>query len=187
MKKITLIGGAPLSGKTTLSKELSKRDAAIELSSDSVRSWMKQLVSTEDYPGLFYSSNMTAEEFYDVHTTPQSVIDGEIAQGIQVEKGIISLLNSDIGWNHLILEGIAITPEFMERVKKLYSNVEVECIILVDQNNQRIHKRISNRGLWGPLDTYPNSLITTEVKWVILYNQWFLEQAEKYSIEVRYN
>lgn len=64
MQKLTLIGGAPLSGKTTLSRIIAKKDGAIELSTDSVRSWMKQLVRPDEYPGLFYADKMTAEKFY---------------------------------------------------------------------------------------------------------------------------
>ena len=187
MNKLTLIGGAPLSGKTTLARQLTKQDNAVELSSDSVRSWMKQLVTSDQYPGLFYADNMSAEEFYSKHTTPQSVIDGEIAEGTQVERGILSLLNTAITWDHLILEGIAITPQFMKKAITLFPDQAVECIVMVDHNRDRIYERISARGLWGPIDTYPNSLIPKEVEWVVLYNQWFLEQAEKYDISVQYN
>lgn len=38
MKKLTLIGGAPLSGKTTLSRKIAKENGAVELSTDSIRS-----------------------------------------------------------------------------------------------------------------------------------------------------
>ncbi len=186
MNKITLIGGAPLSGKTTLSRRLAKEDDAVEVSSDSIRTWMKQLVTNEQYPGLFYADDMTAEEFYETYTTPQAVIEGEIAEGIQVEKGILGFLKSSITWNHLILEGIAVTPEFMKRVEALYPDQEIEHIILIDEDADRIYRRISSRGLWGPLDTYPNDLIPREVEWVVLYNQWFLEQAEEHEISVQY-
>ncbi len=187
MKKITLIGGAPVSGKTTLSKDLAKHDGAVELSSDSIRSWMKQLVSNKDYPGLFYSDDMSAEEFYQKYDSPEAVVEGEINEGRQVEKGILSFLKSSIMWDHLIMEGIAITPEFMEKIKLMYPEQEVNCIVLVDESKERIRSRISSRGLWGPLDTYPSKLIPTEVEWVVLYNQWFLKQAKKYGIEVQHN
>ena len=187
MRKLTLIGGAPVSGKTTLSQQIAQRDDAVELSSDSVRAWMKQLVTEEDYPGLFYTDGMTAVEFYEKFTTPQAVVDSEIQQGTQVQKGILALLNTAITWQHLVLEGIALSPNFMERVVALYPNIDVECIVLVDQNKERIHQRIGSRGLWGPLDTYPGELIPKEVEWVVLYNEWFREEANKYGIDVRYN
>ncbi len=55
----------------------------------------------------------------------------------------------------------------------------------VDNDKQRIKDRISSRGLWGPIDSYSNSLIPKEVEWVVLYNNWFHEQAEKYKIKVQ--
>ena len=184
MNKLTLIGGAPLSGKTTLSRKIASRDGAVELSTDSIRSWMKSLVSPNDYPGLFYSDNMSAEDFYIKYDTPQSVVDGEIAEGMQVEKGVLALLKTAVTWDHLVVEGIAITPKLMTKIRDEYRDREVECIILVDENRHRIHDRISGRGLWGPLDSYPNSLIPKEVEWVILYNKWFHEQAIEYGIKI---
>ena len=185
MQKLTLIGGAPLSGKTTLSRIIAKKDGAIELSTDSVRSWMKQLVRPDEYPGLFYADKMTAEKFYEKYDTPESVVEGEVNEGVQVEKGLLALLNTAITWDHLVIEGIAITPELMTKIKKEYQDREVECIILVDNDKQRIKDRISSRGLWGPLDSYSNSLIPKEVEWVVLYNNWFHEQAVKYKIKVQ--
>ena len=184
MKKLTLIGGAPLAGKTTLSREIAKKDGAVEVSTDSIRSWMKSLVTPNEYPGLFYTDGMSAEEFYAVYNTPESVVEGEIAEGKQVEKGIVALLETAITWDHLVIEGIALTPELMVRLKNNYQDREVECIVLVDEDVHRIHERIRGRGLWGPLDSYPNSLIPKEVEWVVLYNKWFHEQAVKYGIEV---
>lgn len=185
MKKLTLIGGAPLSGKTTLSKEIASSDGATELSTDSIRGWMKKIVSKKDYPELFYAADMTAIQFYEKYTTPQSVVDGEIAEGKQVEKGITSLLNENLSWSHLVIEGIAITPGFMREIEKEFTDREVELIILADGDRDRIKRRISSRGLWGPLKSYPSSLIPKEVEWVVLYNQWFIEQAEQYGVEIR--
>jgi 2-phosphoglycerate kinase len=187
MKKIMFIGGAPVSGKTTLSRDLAKQSGAVELSTDSIRSWMKQLVSADDYPGLFYADNMSAEEFYKKYDTPESVIEGEINEGIQVAKGVIGFLKSDIKWESLIIEGIAITPELIRKVMAMFPGQQVEGIVLADKDKARIYNRISSRGLWGPLDTYPSTLIPTEVEWVVLYNQWFIGQANKHGIKVKYN
>ena len=183
MKKLTLIGGAPLSGKTTLSRKLAKNNNAVELSTDSVRTWMQSLVSEEEYSDLFYASEMTAEEFYEIYDTPQKVIDGEVNEGKQVEKGILAMLDSAITWDHLIIEGIALSPEFINRLKTKYVDRDIEVIVLVDENKDRIYQRISGRGLWGPLGTYPTSLIPTEAEWVILYNKWFLDQSKEYGIK----
>lgn len=187
MKKLTLIGGAPLSGKTTLSMEIAKNDGAVELSTDSIRDWLKKFVKKEDCPNLFYADGMTAEEFYKKHTTAQSVVDGEIAESKQVEKGLIALLHTAITWDHLVVEGIAVTPSLMKSIEKQFTDRKHEQIIIVDENTKRIEQRIRARGLWGPLDTYPSSLIPTEAEWVILYNQWFKQQAEDFRIDIKHN
>ncbi len=187
MKKLTLIGGAPVTGKTTLFRKIARKDGAVELSSDSIRSWMKQLTQPDEYPGLFYTDNMTAEQFYEKYKTPQSVVEGEVKEGLQVEKGLLALLNTAITWDHLVVEGIGVTPELMSMIKSKYQDRDIECIVLVDEDEQRIKDRISSRGLWGPLNSYPSSLIPREVEWVILYNKWFHKQAEKYEIKVLKN
>jgi len=185
MKKLTLIGGAPLTGKTTLSKKLAKENHAVELSTDSIRAWMKSLVSKDDYSDLFCTFGMTAEEFYEIYDTPQKVVNEEVNEGIQVEKGIIAMLESMITWDHLIIEGIALSPEFMSKLKAKYDDREIETIVLVDLNRDQIHRRISGRGLWGPLESYPNEFIPTEVDWVVHYNKLFLDESKKYNIEPR--
>ncbi len=186
MKKLTLIGGAPLAGKTTLSKKIAKEENAVELSTDSIRSWMKNILNKDDYPDLFCTSGMSAEEFYEKFTTPQSVVDEEIAEGVDVAKGVVALLNTGISWEHLVIEGIAVTPQLIVELKEMFSDREVEGYIVVDTDETRIDTRIRGRGLWGPLDTYPESLIPREVEWVILYNRWFEEQAKKYGVEIKY-
>lgn len=187
MKKLTLIGGAPLAGKTTLSQKIASEDGAVELSTDSVRAWMKKLVSHRDYPELFFTYGLTAEEFYETNETAQMVVDGEVAEGRQVQKGIVSLLQTAITWDHLVIEGIALEPSFMITLQNQFSDREVESYVVADINEERIHERISRRGLWGPIDTYPNEFIPREVEWTLLYNQWFIAEAEKHQIEIRYN
>jgi 2-phosphoglycerate kinase len=187
MKKITLIGGAPISGKTTLSKKIANENDAIELSTDSIRSWMKALVSKAEYPGLFYSDNMTAEQFYVKFDTAQLVVEGEITEGIQVEKGITEFLHSSLTWDHLVIEGIALSPSFMRKLEEQFTDIVFELFIMADEDENRIFERISKRGLWGTLETYPSSLITREVEWVVLYNKWFIKQAKKFNIDIKYN
>ncbi len=183
MKKLTLLGGAPLSGKTTLSKQIAIKDGAVEFSTDSMRDLMQNLVSKENYPGLHYSLGMSAEEFYEKYNTPESVVEGEVTESLQVQKGLVALLNTAITWEHLVIEGIAITPEFIVEVREKYTDREVEAYILIERDAKRVLSRISKRGLWGPLDTYPESLHATEVDWVMAYNKWFEEQAKKYNIK----
>lgn len=187
MKKLTLIGGAPLAGKTTLSKHMAAKDSAVELSTDTIRSWMQKVSSPEQFPDLHFVENHDVDEFYRTHTTPQSVVDSEVREGKEVEIGIVALIQSNLSWLHLIIEGIALSPEFMKRVEKIFPEIEIEQIILADTDIERITKRITERGLWGKKGSYPEKYIPIEAEWVILYNEWFIEQAKSYGIEVSYN
>ena len=179
--KCYLIGGAPLSGKTTLSNLWAAKHQATQLSTDSIREWMKRLTRLEDYPRLFYDYQLDVEDFYRQYDTAQKVMQGEIDQGNDVEKGIEALLKCELTIERLIIEGIAITPEFAVRIQQDLPNIQFEATFLFDDDVERIKKRIYERGLWGPRDSYPDYIKDKEVDWVVLYNDFYRNEAHKHK------
>jgi 2-phosphoglycerate kinase len=178
--KCYLIGGAPLSGKTTLSNLWAAKHQATQLSTDSIREWMKRITQPEDYPRLFYGHELTVEEFYSTYDTSEKVMNQEISQGKDVEKGIESFLMCDLAIERLIIEGIAITPAFAAELQAKRPDMQFETIFLFDDNKERITRRIYDRGLWGPKETYPDYIKEKEVEWVILYNEFYKTEASKH-------
>lgn len=93
-RKVILIGGAPLSGKSTLAKKLSESLHIPWVSTDDIRKWMEQLVRKEDYPDLFYGDGLDTVAFYDKFKTAEEIFQLENKQGDDVQRQIITRSSS---------------------------------------------------------------------------------------------
>ena len=182
LKKCFLIGGAPLTGKSTYANLLASKHQAVQFSTDNVRDWMKKVTKVQDYPRLFYGEGLDVESFYRAYDTPQKVLAGEIDQGEDVEKGVIALLECYLPWEQLVIEGIGITPEFAVTLQEQFPKIEFENTFLFDNDLPRIRERVWQRGLWDLADTYPDYIKEKEVEWVVLYNEFYKEEAKKYNL-----
>jgi 2-phosphoglycerate kinase len=183
-RSVILIGGAPLSGKSTLAKSLSKKLDIPWVSTDDIRKWMQAIARKEDYPGLFYSIGLDAVAFYKKHQTAQSVVDGEVIEGLDVQKGVIAMIDSFWWWDKFIIEGIAISPSFIMQFQESHKDIDVTPIFLVDKDRDNIKKRIGERGLWDKAGTYPDYIKPLELEWVVLYNQHYEQEVSTAGFEI---
>jgi len=183
--QLHLIGGAPLTGKTTLAAKLGKTHRAVVLSTDHIRQWMQGVCNSADYPKvMFTAGGMTAEDYYQVFTTPEAALQEEIAQCKEVEAGILSLLKANPPWPLLILEGIAITPKFASEISRQFPGMSVRTTFLYESDHERIKHRVMERGLWAAADTYSNDVKPLEIDWAIQYNEWFREQVITHNYQL---
>ncbi len=186
IQQLYLIGGAPLTGKSTLAARIaaSKKNAVV-LSTDNIREWMQRTCNRSDYPHLFSSYGLTAEQYYQKFPTAKAALEEEIIQGKDVETGVISLLAiQKLAWEIAVIEGIAVTPNLTRKLKELYAGVTQTTTFLYDDDLDRIKRRVFDRGLWGPSGTYPESIKPIQVEWTILYNGWYRDEAQKYGYDV---
>ncbi len=182
MNKLFLIGGAPLTGKTTLAAKLATREHAVVMSTDNIRDWMRGVGAPDETGHLYTGQQQTAAEYYAVFDTPAKMLAEEIAQAQDTQKGVLVLLEVALPWDRLVLEGIAVTPALIPVLLKRFSHLKLHVTFLYDDNHERIKERVYTRGLWSsPGHTYPDSLKPDEVEWVIGYNEWYKVQAEKYG------
>jgi predicted kinase len=65
LKYCHLIGGAPLSGKTTLAEKLAVKTGAVQFSTDNIRDWMRQVATESEYPSLFEDIKLHVERYYE--------------------------------------------------------------------------------------------------------------------------
>lgn len=177
-RKIFLIGGAPLSGKSTLASELSKRLDIPWVSTDDIRKWMQAVVRKEDYPDLFYDDSPNAVTFYKKYTA-QEVFRLENTQGLDVQKGIVAMIENFWQWDEFIIEGIAISPEFVRKFIDDHKDLEVVPIFLVDKDKENVKNRINKRGLWDAADTYPDYIKPIELEWTILFNNYYEKATQE--------
>ncbi|MCA9387303.1 hypothetical protein KC669_04685 [Candidatus Dojkabacteria bacterium] len=181
MKEYILIGGAPLVGKSTI---VFNYHDYIHVSTDDIRSLMQNLYEPESNEDLFYGYQLNAEQFYDKYKSAQKVFELEKKQAEETQKGVEALIKSDFNWNKILIEGIAITPEFVRKLEKSYSQIKFQTIFLYDNNKERIKKRLFSRGLYDYANKYPDELKFIELEWVILYNAYFKTEAEKYGFKI---
>lgn len=183
MKKLFLIGGAPLAGKTTHASNLAKTvPGAVSISTDNIRDIMRATTSIENFPKLNGPANYTVDKYYDVYSTPELAMREEIEQGEEVEAGIVAYLESNPQPDVVIIEGIAVSPKFCVDIQKRFSSREIHSLILLHKDKNSIEKRIVGRGLWGRAGTYPAKYIPIELEWTYLYDRWFWKQAQNHGV-----
>lgn len=180
MKEYYLIGGAPLSGKSTIVKKLP--DYWV-ISTDDIRSFLHNILKPEDNPDLFYGFGLDAVEFYDKYKDAKTVFDLELKQAQATQIGIDALIKSDFSWNKIAIEGIAVIPEYVSKIMK-DSTIKVNYVFLHDPDANRIEKRIFERGLYDDADNYPDSIKKIEVEWVVMYNEYYKSECEKYNLKI---
>lgn len=142
---------------------------------------MQTLVRQKDYPDLFHSVGIGAAEFYKKHTSPQEVLQLELQEGLDVQKGIAAMIDSFLWWDEFIIEGIAISPSFVKQFQDSHMAITVTSLFLVDRDKENIKKRIDTRGLWGDTGTYPDDIKPAELQWTALFNKYYEREATKYG------
>lgn len=182
VKTLHLIGGAPLTGKSTLSK---KQGYSNCIATDWVESWMKTVAKREDYPHVFYTYGHTVETFYAQYTTPMDTVHDSILAGQDVTRFIVPLLtNEDCRWDEVAIEGVFITPEFARHLKKTLPKTTITTTFLYVENEQLLKKRLETRGLWSRKEKHPQWVLDKELAYVTAYNTWFKEQAAKHGFDI---
>lgn len=180
MQNYILIGGAPLTGKSTIAKNFTNH---IQISTDEIRSLMHNLLKPEDNTNLFYGFGLNAVDFYNTYKTAEEVFEKETKQAEATQEGVSALIKSEFSWENICIEGIAITPKFVCELSKNKA-INVRGIFLYDYNKDRIRERLFKRGLYDDAEKYPDHLKEIELEWVIFYNQFYKHQAEKYKMEL---
>ncbi|MEK6847705.1 MAG: AAA family ATPase [Nanoarchaeota archaeon] len=184
MKKIILIGGAPVAGKSYTARKIAEELKLPWISTDTIREQMRELVRKKDNPSLFRHSKATSQMALQFLTknTAKEVVKMQNKESTEVWKGVRALINTDYVWGSFIIEGVAILPSFVANLTKKGRNIKT--IFLIDEDIKRIRKTIFIRGLWDDADKYPNSIKKKEVEWVLEFNNFIKKEAKRYGFPV---
>lgn len=183
--KLYLIGGSACTGKSTYAMNLAKQKNCSWLSTDVLRDTIRKAIKKEDFPDLFISTEYDFEEYY------KNFTDGEIFLNEIIEaKALHPIITHFIkqldlykNQDKFILEGIALTPEYMNSLPSSFPNISFEFKVLLNNDENEIRRRIYKRGLWDDPSDYPDWIKEREVKWVLYGNEWFEEEARKFNIQ----
>jgi 2-phosphoglycerate kinase len=177
-KKIILIGGAPVVGKTSLAKKLSEEAGLPWISTDTIRSIMQKTVRKEDYPDLFYPPASKAKEYLESHG-PKEIMDGQNKESLAVWQGAQGILSEN---NSYIIEGVAVLPKL---VKEAIKKIDLICpVFLYEDREERIRQVVFKRELWSAADKDSDELKEKEIAWIILFNKFIKKEAVKYGFSL---
>jgi 2-phosphoglycerate kinase len=175
-----LIGGAPGNGKSFVAEMLSKKLGISWISTDLLRDLMIGVVRKEDYPDLFNAEDITPEDYYSKYTSLE-IVDNSNKISKETYKIIQCFINKNFTWKQYIIEGIAITPEFV--IEVLQDNPQTKYVFLIDTNKDSIRNLVYTRGVWDDAEKYSDSVKDKEVEWIYEYNIWLKDECIKNNLK----
>ncbi|MBI4144905.1 hypothetical protein HY493_01725 [Candidatus Woesearchaeota archaeon] len=184
MKRVILIGGSPTAGKSHTARKLAEALKLPWISTDTIREQMRNIVSKKDFPQLFHHAKATpnrAVEFL-THNTAEEIVRHQNEESVDVWKGVIALVETDYVWESFVVEGVAVLPRLVAKLRK--NRKDIKAVFLIDENKARVRKTIFTRGLWDDAWKYPDSIKEKEVEWVLAFNKYIKKEAKKYRLPV---
>ncbi|HET9412123.1 MAG TPA: hypothetical protein VFO38_04720 [Candidatus Saccharimonadales bacterium] len=179
-----LIGGAARTGKTTMANELAVEHGIKPFCTDSLHVMLTKLVRRQDNPDLFYTHDLSVEQFYEKNNTPQKALEATVKAALASEYGFTVFIERILpSWQVMVIEGTLITPGFVSRLRQKYPDTTFEATFLYDDNLDRIRDRIYTHGLYYRTP-YSDNIKPKEVAYVQACNDWYKKEAKRYKMEL---
>lgn len=179
-RPVILLGGMPTVGKSTLAEGLSRRLGLPWISTDQIRTIMREVAPRADRPTLFNPEGYDAERFLTEHSV-QAIVDLEIGQGEATWPGIRRLIDDDYTWTSgFIIEGVNVLPHLVARD---YRGAEaVRAVFLGDDDADRVRRVAFGRGIWDDAGAYPDEVKEREVDWVLAFGERLRGEAAAHGL-----
>ena len=182
---IILVGGANGSGKSSISSELAHRlDIVRTQSTDMLREVMRLLAPERLVPTLHTSSFEAYTQMPTVSDTykTEEMIAGYLTQSRQVGVGVEGVLNRTCNERvSLIIEGVHLHPQLMDRISK-ETDALVVPIILAVLRPKRLNKRLVGRGQVISSRRSERYLESFNKIWDL--QSFLVSQADEYNIPI---
>jgi len=112
--RIILVGGAPLSGKTSLSKAIARRLEMAHISTDDISTAIRAITSAESHPALHYLDVDGCFRDYYPSRTPERLMEDAMAFHRAAWPAIEAVARAHADWDRpALIEGWGILPEFV--------------------------------------------------------------------------
>jgi 2-phosphoglycerate kinase len=182
VQRCVFVGGAPLTGKSTLGHSISADEGAVLLATDAIRDWMQSVLRPDERPDLFFGRGLSPDALHERHPQPGDLLAAQLRQGIEVQRGITGLLRTRyLSWNRIVIEGVALTPAYMVKLRQQLPGVAVELIVL-HHSADSLNERLQARGLWTPGGDGSQAEARREQTWLELFDRYFCEEAKAQSL-----
>lgn len=184
---IIIISGSPRSGKSTLSRELSKKLNTPYISTDALRLFMvANLKDDEEKYAYFPFEKMfdatTIDTFYADYSAAE-ILQADIDEAHNMMPGILAFIDyiksTDTDY---IIEGVHFLPEYMTNWK---DDPGIQMIVLHKEDAEKIHLGLEdNKGNndWIADNIEDDEILYTAAESLAEYGKYFRTEAEKHNI-----
>jgi 2-phosphoglycerate kinase len=115
--KVILIGGAPLSGKTTVARKLAAKLGYACLSTDDLGQAVRALTTPESHPNLHPMAGYDYREYYVCHSLEELMRHSQ-KQHQALRPAIEALVRAHAAWGQpIVIEGWSLDPEWVSRLE----------------------------------------------------------------------
>jgi 2-phosphoglycerate kinase len=131
--KVILIGGAPLSGKTTLSRKLASLLERQCLSTDDLGRAIAAVTSSDSHPGLHPHPLAETDycEYCISHSVPE-LVEHYQRQHVAMWPGVAAVIQAHAIWDcPIIIEGWVLLPEWISQLE--YANAKALWLVADDE------------------------------------------------------
>lgn len=182
--KVYLIGGAPRVGKTTLAHAFIAQKPILATSSDAIRYTLRNLISKSQMPDLFennkyYTGNPVINDNVGLYLN--KIIEYQNKESSIVWKSVVNFIEGNlIDGNDILIEGIAVVPEFVAKLTCEYS-------VIFLGNQEESHFEImlnsarTNKYDW--LSIRDDTGIKASFLFNKAYSKVMQKEAEKYNMK----
>jgi 2-phosphoglycerate kinase len=160
MKKILLIGGAPGTGKTTLTKSIAQETRITWISTDQIRTMLNTIEADK----------------------PTGLLQDELERYERIWRGAAALIHGIDPWGDSVIEGSVILPHLVARDFAEFE--EAKAIFLVFETKEEIKKIIEERSKlsWIKTKTPEQQAAKVEQTWEL--NEKIKEDAKTHSFPI---
>lgn len=185
---IYLIGGSPRSGKTILSKKLSKKLESLYISTDILRLFMIASLNKDDKYKYFPFEQMLdlssgIDAFYE-KTSGEDMLSADIKEAENLMPGILAFIyhfkKNNIDY---VIEGVHFLPNLISHLK---SDENIKIIMLTKNDNNKIFhglKKNKGKGDWIADNINDDQILLTAAKSLAKYGKYFETESAKYKIK----
>jgi len=183
---IYLIGGSPRSGKTILSKKLSKKLGIQYISTDTLRLFMIASLKDGDKYKYFPFEKMFdlagAIDIFYQNTSGKEMLSADIEEAKNIMPGILAFIEYFKNTNtNCIIEGVHLLPSL---IKDINNEEGIKTIILTKNDSDKIYdglKSNQGKGDWVADNIKDDQILSTTAKSLAEYGKYFVTESTKYG------
>jgi len=180
LPRVILVGGAPLSGKSSLANALARRSGIAHVSTDDLSTAIRAVTSARSHPALHYLDvDGRFRDYYHAHT-PERLMEDALAFHRAAWPAIEAVARAHADWDRpAVIEGWGLLPD---RVARLGLE-SVKAVFLVPGETVYERRCRADAGFWrGAADE--EGLIRSFARRSILFARMLEASANEHGLPV---